>query len=356
MKIGIITYYDVINYGAVLLAYAMKHTLENLGYEVVFLQYEDVRKSHVQKKNIIKKIRGLTPGAMKLKRKSLEKTTKFCEFKKKNIVLGEQYTRQQNLDLVIVGSDQIFDCKYDFNKFQFAIDSSCDAVISYAPSFGEFKEVDLESFGKKEILIEALNRFEHHSARDLNTQRLLERITGKKPPRVLDPVLLYGFEDEKNIWNEKLINEPYLLIYTWGGTTTSVEFKEAVIYFSRKHNLKTVSVGDYRPWCDIDYSAASPIEFFELYQHCNMVITNMFHGTIFSIINEKPFYSLVMPHNENKLKDLLYYLNLENQIVDKLDELKQLDIPSINYGELKKYLDNEKEKSSEYLEKALLNK
>ena len=208
---------------------------------------------------------------------------------------------------------------------------------------------------KKELLKNAIRKFAAHSARDNNTMEILEILTGKKPDRVLDPVLLYGFKKEKKDWNERLIKDRYLIIYAWGGTTVSVEFAENVQAFARKNGLKTVSVGDRRPWCDINYASATPIEFFELYRHCDMVITNMFHGTCFSIINEKPFYSVVMPHNQNKLKDLLEYLDLDKQILYTIDSLKEIEIPQINYSKVKENLESTKNLSMAYLNKAIAN-
>lgn len=355
MKIGIITYYDVVNYGAVLLSYAMKQTLNSMGHDVVFLQYKREKENSNGNKSIINRLRRYSPNAIRARKAEEKKTQEFKDFRTKYLDIGDFYDKSQNLDLIIVGSDQIFDCKHQFNNFQFAIGAAADRVISYAPSFGEFRSTDLKSFGKKDILKSAIRKFEAHSARDNNTMEILEILTERKPDRVLDPVLLYGFEKEKKDWNERLIKENYLIVYTWGGTTVSVEFAENVQAFARKNRLKTVSVGDRRPWCDINYASATPIEFFELYRHCDMVITNMFHGTCFSIINEKPFYSVVMPHNQNKLKDLLEYLDLDKQILYTIDSLKEIEIPQINYSKVKENLESTKNLSMAYLNKAIAN-
>jgi hypothetical protein len=74
-----------------------------------------------------------------------------------------------------------------------------------------------------------------------------------------------------------------------------------------------------------------------------MVLTNMFHGTCFSLLNQKPFYSLTMPHNVNKLGGLLKQFNLESQILTDLSEISSKKIPKINYkgvnGIIQKYRD-----------------
>ena len=352
MKIGIITYYDVVNYGAVLLAYAMKRLFNDMGHEVVFLKYNREKSILSSKKTLYQRIRMMSPNAVKARRAEYFKTKKFELFRQENLKIGDNYNVPQDLDLIVVGSDQIFDCKYGFNDFQYAIHAACERVISYAPSFGEFKVDDLEGFLKKDQLSLALRRFNAHSARDKNTQNLLEILTGEKTQRVLDPTLLYGFEEEKETWNKRLIQDRYMIIYVWGGTTNSIEFRESVTAFARKNGLKTVTVGDRRPWCDIDFSSASPIEFFELFQYCDMVITNMFHGTCFSIINEKPFYSVVMPHNQNKLRDLLEFQGLSSQLIMDITFINAKEIPEIDYVAISNILKEQQKKSKEYLMKS----
>lgn len=349
MKIGIITYYNVVNYGAVLLAYSMKQTLNSMGHEVIFLRFNRAKDNVKKSKTVYQKLRGMSPNARKARKSEEIKCIKFENFKRENLVIGDCYNVHQGLDLIIVGSDQIFDCKYEFNDFQFAINAACDKIISYAPSFGEFKINDLSEFEMKESLRQALSKFAVHSARDTNTELLLEELTGVKPTRVLDPVLLYGFKREKKEWNKRLIQDKYMIVYAWGGTTNSLEFQESVRAFAQRNNLKTVSIGDRRLWCDIDYSSASPVEFFQLYQHCDMVVTNMFHGTCFSILNEKPFYSVVMPHNENKLRDLLEFLNLDSQVTTDITTLNNKAIPVIDYLTANDIIQSQRKKSKEYL-------
>ncbi len=354
MKIGIITYYNVVNYGAVLLAYAMKKTLNEFGHEVVFLKFNRKKiETKNQKDSLYMKLRRLSPNARKAAKLEKKKNEEFDIFRENYLEEGDYYNIPQELDLIIVGSDQIFDCKYEFNEYQFAIGAACENVISYAPSFGEFKVEDISKYENKKKLEDALCKFKKLCARDCNTEEVIKLLTGKRVPRVLDPVLLYGFEKEKTEWNERLVKEKYLIVYAWGGTTNSEEFKENVSFFAKKNGLKTVSIGDWRPWCDINYASATPIEFFELYRHCDMVITNMFHGTCFSIINEKPFYSVVMPHNENKLRDLLQFLKLEKQIIRKIDTLKEVKIPDIDYIKVNEKITREKDTSMEYFRQAV---
>ena len=79
MKIGIITYYDVVNYGAVLLSYAMKQTLNAMGHDVVFLRYKREKKNSNGNKSIINRLRRYSPNAIKA-RKAEEKKIKIFRY------------------------------------------------------------------------------------------------------------------------------------------------------------------------------------------------------------------------------------------------------------------------------------
>ena len=161
--------------------------------------------------------------------------------------------------------------------------------------------------------------------------------------------MLYGFEKEKSEWNRRLIDEQYMVVYTWGGTSVTETFKDGVLALAKKHGLKTVLVGDRRPWCDYDYSSAPPEQFFALYRHSDLVLTNMFHGTCFAVLNEKPFYTCVMEYNKNKLGDLLHFIGLDSQRIDDLTDIPKKDIPQIDYDKVNAFLREQREKSMHYI-------
>jgi hypothetical protein len=147
---------------------------------------------------------------------------------------------------------------------------------------------------------------------------------------------MYGFEEERKVWNDRLVSKPYMVIYTWGGTTVTTEFAKRAKAAAKLNGLKTISVGERRPWCDIDYASASPVEFFKLFLHADMVLTNMFHGTCFSILFNRPFFSISMPHNKNKLEDVLFRFGLESQLVTDISQISSLSVPRIDFDSVNK--------------------
>lgn len=360
MKVGILTWYEVLNYGSAFQAYALQKQVESLGHEAVMLRHDrpvpDYCGNSLKSANpqaILQWLRCQTPGCRRYRNETKKKLTSFDAFRSEWLNVGERYD-VTDADCVLIGSDQIFDINGLYYPFQFGGGVSCSKIGTYAPCFGETTYERLIDSEHKDEICELIGALSCLNARDKNTQQILERITGKQIPMTIDPVLLYPFEEEKKVWNRRLIDDKFCLIYTWGGTTTSAEFAEKCTAFARNNGLKLVSVGEPRVWCDIQYSSASPIEFFELFMHADMVLTNMFHGTCFSILMGRPFYSFVMPHNENKLGGLLRYVGLESQLVNTIDELPE-SIPTIDYASFNKKLSTLRDESKSILVKAINN-
>lgn len=357
MKIGILTWYDVLNYGSVFQAYALQECVKNMGNAVEILRHDRVLPKYYANNlesanlsSIVKWLRNQSPRRVRYRTNTKKKCVNFQTFRDEYLNVGSHYSTAHD-DTILIGSDQIFDINGLYYPFQFGQGINSNSISTYAPSFGETStEMLLESEHHDEI-ISNIKRLKNVNARDENTERILSEIRKETVDIVLDPVLLYSFSKEREIWNTRLIQEKYCIVYTWGGYTTEKDFSESCVRFAKANRLKLVSLGEYRPWCEIQFASASPIEFFELYMYADMVLTNMFHGTCFSIIMQKPFYSFVMPHNENKLGYLLKQLKAESQLLRSADELG-LDFPVINYEQVNQALKDERECSYKCLERA----
>ena len=358
MRIGILTWYDVLNYGSVFQAYALQEHLKNMGHHVEILQHDralpDYYHNNINNLSIstlMRWVRNQTPNRIRYRIETKKKYDVFSLFRDKYLNITGHYSLAMD-DVILLGSDQIFDINGLYYPFQFGDGISGKRISTYAPSFGETTMESLLSSGHYDEVEGYIKKISYVNARDINTEKILHTIRNEIIDIVLDPVLLFSFSSERKMWNKRLVDERYCIVYTWGGYTTTKSFADLCIRFARMNKLKLVSVGERRPWCDIQYSSASPIEFFELYMYCDMVLTNMFHGTCFSIIMQKPFYSFVMPHNENKLGFLLQSLNAESQILYSADDLKGT-IPDINYKSINKTLKEKRVFSNASLMKAL---
>jgi hypothetical protein len=351
MTVGIITWYGVTNYGSALQAYAMQQLVTQLGRDSTILRHRVHENSHANQRRRAS-LRSLYPGTRAAQRGELQKQRAVSDFRDEYLNVSSAYLEDCAVDLALIGSDQVFDIR-GFQPFQFGLDVNATKVTAYAPSFGETTYDDLRDSPHRNKVELGLRRMAKLSVRDENSRAIVKEVTGDDPPVVLDPTLLYDFSDEKTQWTTPAIERRYALIYTWGGVTTTKEFASAVQTFSRAHNLQTVSVGDTRPWCDVNFHGASPSEYVSLISRATVVITNMFHGSCFALANNVPILPLVMPHNEHKLGGLLTQFGLTNHRVDDVMALGTADIPTIDFNQLAQRLASERHSSRQFLEAAL---
>lgn len=360
MKIGILTWHDVLNYGSAFQAYALQKTLIEYGNETYILSHDRKMPDYYSNKKqgkgivgILRWLRNQTPNRRKNRLMTKRKCEGFQSFYQNELLIQEHYS-STTVDKVVIGSDQIFDIAAFYYPFQFGVGVSCTDINAYAPSFGETTRTFLNDFMKKADVEKGLKEMRVVTARDENTRSILGEVLGRDVPLVLDPVLLYGFSKEKQTWAGRMVAEKYCLVYTWGGYTTEDSFAKACVDFAHRHDLKLVSVGEIRPWCDIQFPSADPIEFFKLVKYADMVLTNMFHGTCFSIVLERPFYSFVCPHNRHKVAGILTELHLENNMKNSPDELYNEDIPEMDYYTINILLEEKRKISRGEIEKIVL--
>ncbi|MEL0584275.1 MAG: polysaccharide pyruvyl transferase family protein [Candidatus Thiodiazotropha sp. (ex. Lucinoma kazani)] len=127
--------------------------------------------------------------------------------------------------------------------------------------------------------------------------------------------------------------------------------------YARSKGLKIISVGFYHEWCDYNL-VLTPFELLSLFKNADSVVTDTFHGTIFSIISRKPFVSLLryenkMGSNSNKLNFLLSQLGLETRIYNYTEDLDIQLNERIQYDKVDDCLEMLRETSMQYICDAL---
>lgn len=368
MKIGILTYQYAMNYGAVLQAYALKTYLETLNHEVEILNYDSsylyANQRSIKAKiishvwNIFKNVLGA-----KKKRKLFDTfrnnylKLKFPSLTTKNQLL--MYLINQNFDAFIVGSDQVWNPEINGHDDTYYLNFQNKALkISYAASFGvgTIKENDLTQ------ILDSLKSFSAVSVREKTGLEIL-KLFNKKVEVVLDPVFLPNIE----IWNRLAEKNPvitgkYMLCYVMPGDreietrieVLSQQYKEKtgnqVIFLGRKEYKKFKNDGK-------DLVVASPGSFVNLFKNADFIVTNSFHGTAFSLIYNKNFYSLVNRHLKgekqlcSRVIDLLTELGIEDRALNPSDDC--IFENKINYSIVNEKLNLKRNTSKEFLKKSL---
>lgn len=340
MKIGILTlYFNNKNYGGLLQAYALQHFLAKKGYECeqicwnfedALLQYSDldnIRKDMKVKPNshslfyrIEKK---LLRGQIAKKRAARDECFKTFEVQiphSKQVYTIDNYSQiAKEYDAVVVGSDQIWNmdwyCPEHFLSF-----SGSALKIAYAASMPNCELNDLQ----KKVVADHLESFSAVSVREKNTQQFFEEITQKKISWMPDPTLLLARDEWVDAMSAThgIGPESYIFCYFLGGGKTK---RSSALRLARKTGRKIVTLPhltDTRPedlfFGDMKLYDVSPREFITLISNADLVMTDSFHATVFSIIFQKKFVVFSREENDksnSRIGTLLREFGLEDHIV-----------------------------------------
>ena len=361
MKIGILSMQRVPNYGSFFQSLALKKILEDRGHEVRFVDiYENPHiKNEKYKKNLsrlkkIKKIDKYLFRRIKDSQKNKQLDEMFRDSQRKCLKLEEGFMDSDGCDAVVVGSDEIFNCssksKWGITGQRFGNIPGVNFVVSYAASCGYTDGSDLADV-EKNIITTALKKMTRISVRDKNTANFVKQMIGEAPVEHLDPVLIYDLENLIILRNadENLPKEPYMVVYAYHDRINSKEEIQAIKRFARNHHLRTIAIGGSLPWCD-EFVVLSPFRVLEYFRNAECVITDTFHGTIFSVKARKPFAVIVRDSNANKLNDLLERIGIMNHKVSDLSMLDSILLQQDDLEECYAIIEGEKKRSYEYLE------
>ena len=357
-QVGIVRLHSSIIYGSKLQAYGLQETLTKLGADASLVNYFCEESYNQLKPFDIKRIKSIKSLVRELLRFPIRKK-KFRnieKFNNKYYKLGKRYcVSKEDLDKVnddydifITGSDQVWN--YELRGFDKAyyLDFVKDnkKKNSYAASFG-ISEIPDEL---KDTYRELLKNFNHVSIREEQGQKIYKELTGRDSELSIDPSLLLNREDWLKIATKPNIKGKYILVYSLVNTKTLFNFVQDL---SAKTGYKIVVIGSYLK-TKIKakyYDAPSPDEFVGLFANAEYVVTNSFHGIAFSINMNRNFFSELQPppaKRNSRLIGLLETAGLMDRLMEdgKSDKIND----NINYDEVNKRMDIEREKSFKYLQ------
>lgn len=352
-KIGIISMHRIINYGSFLQAYGLKRLIEdqtNCSVEFIDYKYEkSLVENDIIHETIIEKIKKNRSIVQYLKKKKYFKDVEkalIIDLKKIGI---DQINYSRYVDSVVIGSDEVFNCMQPYpvgySKNLFGKGYEDKNVISYAASFGHTKIENLRKKGIDSEVSEMLSKFKAISVRDKNSASIIKELLNIEPEQHMDPVLIYEYEYE--IDHYKIEETGYIIVYAYAGRLTVSEEK-FIKQFAKKHNKKIYSIGHYSRIADKNI-ICNPFYVFSYFKKADYIITDTFHGTIFSIKTNSKFCTLIRDSNRNKLEYLLKALNQYNRAVQSLQDIERLYNIDINYTSTNKIIETERKRSKQYL-------
>lgn len=362
-KIGIMSMQRINNYGSFMQAYGLKKTIEMLvDSDVEFVDYHVGAPLIKKEKNgRINKIINLVfqPGKLSHKLKYVKYKKRFKEFVKK-LGVSNEYNYNPTLDTLVIGSDEVFNCiqsntNVGYSLELFGENNNAKHLISYAASFGNTTLEKITTYGKKEEIADALAKFDSISVRDKNSNDIILDLIGLKPNINIDPVLLYGYDEIIDEYSVSPIREKYIVLYAYSGRISKNEAK-IIKKIAKEKKLKIVSIGGVQYGADY-FVSPNPFEVLSYFKFAEYIITDTFHGSIFSIICKKNFTTIIRRSsgnnygNEEKLTYLLNTFCLDERIVYEVDT--NIIKKDINYDLVAEILEQEKNKSINYLKSNL---
>jgi formate hydrogenlyase subunit 6/NADH:ubiquinone oxidoreductase subunit I len=380
-KIALVSCYFKENYGSMLQAFALQEFLRSKGYPVENINVKNLDDfSAGKKKYYKKKIFDLKFVAgkfgmikMKIKRKVSHselvknlsiRDRKFSEFKH-NFYLSKTFRTYQELTKetperysdVIVGSDQLWlpvNVVADYYTLNWAPDNI--NKISFSTSLG------ISSIPKKYDFLyqHFLSRINHISLREENATNLIREKYHLDAVTVCDPTMLLTKEEWlSHSSSERKVKESYIFVYLLGKNKEHWEF---VRRLKKKTGLKVVSLNhcdEYfrladkysdEPLYDVD-----PFDFINLIHYAEYICTDSFHGSVFSILNQKKFFTFrrfsdkSVVSTNSRIYSLLKNFGLENRLLTGNEDVEKAIEEKLDFSAASVKLEELRKTSSQWL-------
>ena len=355
MKIYTVTYL-INNYGSVLQAYALQSRLKENGVSPAVVRRKVSAKGSfiITLKSILKpqKHYSLFQRIKKEQQKKLfaEKNAKIAEFVKKNlsvIEIGDLEHFKNGVapeDIFLAGSDQIWsvlnsNAMSKWHTLQW-VDSK--NKYSYAASIG----LDALTEEQVQMYREGLADFRVVSLRESQAVDLIQPLFPEKVRQDLDPTLLY----DSSFWREKESKRqedtPYVFVYMLRWDMNVIELAKQV---AKERGCKVIYTGLYADKIKgVTTVCNAGIEDFLSYiDYAEAVITNSFHGTVYSVLFEKPFLSVKLETTSSRVESFLNMTGLESRLVSA--PFTSCRIPEVDFKRAKEIIEVERKKSLDYL-------
>ena len=369
MKIGILTLPFNNNYGGYLQAYALMTILKELGHDVELIYRRNNRRSLRWRleyiiKNIIKILIGkkhgpLIPNQEWEHRQRGKLMMSFVDTqispKTKPIYSTKQLyhiVKKRKYDYIVVGSDQVWNPNYgqkhvqDF--FLTELLSNFPHRITYAASFGLSEALFTEE--ERIECGEAIKKFNAVSVRENSGVDLITHYgwkAQKAPSVVLDPTLLLPSEHYLSLINIQSDAKGKLFSYVLDKSITTKNIIDKVV---ENTNLKVFDIIDTEKWERSDYIMPSVESWLAGIVNSKLVLTDSYHGMVFSIIMHKPF---IVKVNEKRGSDrfvtLLKKLGLENRMVNDVTDVDNAIKSQIDWDSVENKLKVERLNSISFL-------
>lgn len=366
MKIGILTQSLGTNYGGILQNWALQQVLRAHGYKPITIVYDGlglgtrirrfIRMSAAYIVKFIIRHRNLTITGWPWEHKPFGHMKRFV---KRNIIVTKylpcityDVIKSQDIKVLIVGSDQVWRPVYNINYLgmmygDFLPENSEIPIMAYAASFGVSKKeysVSLAEKYKKQVA-----KFQAISVREKSGIKLCKEYFDITAKRVFDPTLLIEAEKYRALYAKEEIKDTchnHTAVYLLDKTPSKIK---AINELCSQLGLTPVFINTIN---SRKGQLPSIYYWLKMIDTSEMVITDSFHGTVFSILFEKQFLSIVNhARGADRFESLLTDFELHERIIDETDihKSKELLMKPIDYDKIKVIKKEMKDSSLDFL-------
>ena len=372
MKIGILTLPLNINYGGVLQAYALSTVLKKQGHDTFIIEktlptdpWWKLNLFYIKRifRKFVLRKKGTEIFIEKRTRKEYPIITQhfqsfITQYIPRAITKSYEEVLNDNLNAIVVGSDQIWRPKYfsgDIKDTFLAFANGWDIKrIAYAASFGtdQWEYTETQTNECKELI----KKFNAVSVRESSGVGLCAKYLDIKAQQVLDPTLLLKKEDYIRLINGADTTKPKGKVYAYILDSTEPKMKLLENIKKQLHvesfSIKT-TINDRN--IPVENRILTSIEqWLRNFNEAEFIVTDSFHGCIFSIIFNKPF--IVYGNTERgytRFTSLLSTFELTDRLIVNPDDISDIATKPINWENVNLLLKKEQEKSFLFLDKAL---
>ncbi|MDD7723157.1 MAG: polysaccharide pyruvyl transferase family protein [bacterium] len=317
MRIGLVTFWKSNdNYGQVLQSYALYKYIEELGHQCFLIRYNDCYTPNIISKFFTllqllrtpKRILGLFRRSTRLSVKQcVSGDRKFMAFRlshmeQSDILSSEQLMENAlHADGYVCGSDQIWGSPDPIMYLQFA--HKGEKKVAYAPSFGGY----YPNYYTRMLIRKYIKDFDFLSCRENSGVELCKQLGRPDTVKFADPTLMHDAKFYSSIAKVPDLKENYIFLYMLGNETKFDMFR--VYEFAKKENLKIVFVTGQHLAND-EYQSTTPTieEWIGYIKYSKYVVTNSFHGTVFSLIFHKKFMTIPLSGEFERMNDRIFDL------------------------------------------------
>ena len=369
MKIAVITMQGVFNYGSVLQTYATQEYLKQKGYKVEIIDYYPHRMKNygtftqIYNDAVVfhkSKIKSIIIATLKLRSvKALKRA--FYPFVISNLKKTRKYESNEELcndppiaDIYCTGSDQVWndylDNGFDLSYFlNFAPDGK--QKISYSASFGrdDINEADLTPVRG------LLEKYQGITVREESGLRILKSINVPIKSFVLDPSLMYTASEWRKIASP-IREKGYILVYKLHEDSIA---SDIALKIGRICNKEVIRISlDYLKRIKGGKTVVAPSvqEFISYIDNADLVVTDSFHATAFSINLNIPFIAVKWKMFNDRIGTLLKLTDLTNRWVSTVDEALSIYRESIDFLQANRALDRARNETDKVIETILSQK